>query len=175
MENVTTFDQTPKKSEEVQDDNMEVDSEVNKSAVPTLESKSHPPSQSTSLKVVEESKSSKSVTFNAKTTSPETPLDADSLYPVFWALQESFSQPKKLFAQEHFLEFKTGLEATMTMFKTVRNEQQTTRGLPKSGEENKRGVKRKRGQGDEDLAKAFNPKYLTSRDLFELEVGFLSV
>jgi THO complex subunit 1 len=99
-------------------------------------------------------------------------LSADELYPIFWALQQNFSQPKRLFDQANFAEFKVGLEATMTTFETVQKE---TMGRPtKAAEDSKRGTKRKRGQGDDDLANAFNPKYLTSRDLFELEVICLS-
>jgi THO complex subunit 1 len=45
----------------------------------------------------------------------------------------------------------------------------------KIAEEGKRGMKRKRSQCEDDLANAFNPKYLTSRDLFELEVRTLHV
>jgi THO complex subunit 1 len=54
------------------------------------------------------------------------------------------------------------------MFKSVQND---IGARPvKIAEDGKRGTKRKRSQGDDDLANAFNPKYLTSRDLFELEV-----
>lgn len=110
------------------------------------------------------SKISKGVTFS-KT---EKTMNMDDLYPVFWSLQHSFSQPKTLFDKTSFSGFKRGLEATMTMFRSVQSE---SSGRPtKSSEEGKRGTKRKRGQGDDDLADTYNPKYLTSRDLFELEV-----
>jgi THO complex subunit 1 len=60
----------------------------------------------------------------------------------------------------------------MAMFVKVQAE---TMGRPtKTVEDSKKGTKRKRGHGDDDLANAFNPKYLTSRDLFELEVSCLS-
>ena len=48
------------------------------------------------------------------------------------------------------------------------------RGPSKPVDDENRGTKRKRGQDDDDLAHIFNPKYLTSRDLFELEIKDLS-
>jgi THO complex subunit 1 len=158
VENVTTFDVLPAK--EVTPEKMEVDSEPKdiKQAI-----------NGTPRKAAEETiNASKGVTFSKA----EKSLSADELYPIFWSLQQSFSQPKRLFDQANFAEFKVGLEATMTTFETVQKE---TMGRPtKAAEDSKRGTKRKRGQGDDDLANAFNPKYLTSRDLFELEVFCLS-
>jgi len=100
-------------------------------------------------------------------------LDPDELYPVFWPLQESFSQPKKLFDPSHFTAFKAGLESTLAVFQTIQPEQ-TSRSrekLDKQIEENSESLKRKRNDEDDELAGAFNPKYLTSRDLFKLEVS----
>jgi THO complex subunit 1 len=154
VENVTTFDVIPGKTE-LPADQMDIDTDIKQTA--------------------EESKNnSKSVTFNAKGEKPvETPLDADSLYPIFWSLQQIFSQPKRLFDEKYFTGFKKGLEATMVMFRSVQNEQ-TDRNPPKLLEDGKKTAKRKRGEGEDDLANTFNPKYLTSRDLFELEISDLS-
>jgi len=105
-----------------------------------------------------------------KPAGPDQPLEPDTLYPLFWSLQECFNQPKKLFDKDQLARFKEGLEATMTTFRVIQNEQG---GRPsKSMEDTKRGVKRKKldSEGD-DISNAFNPKYLTSRDLFELEVS----
>lgn len=159
-ENVTTFDKLPAKDSEPE--RMDVDSDASKVAPTTSNSTTN--DVTNAGKPVEESSSgSKGVTF-----SKAEPMDADELYPIFWSLQESFNQPKKLFNATHFGGFRAGLEATMTMFKSVQTEMN---GRPvKVAEEGKRGTKRKRSQGDDDLANAFNPKYLTSRDLFELEV-----
>lgn len=153
MENVTTFDALPPK--EATPEKMEVDSET-KDAKPTA--------NGTFKKAFEEAITSmKGVSFSKA----EKPLSGDALYPIFWALQQSFSQPKGLFDQGKFAEFKSGLEATMTTFKIVQAE---SMGRPtKVVDDNKRGSKRRRSQGEDDLANAFNPKYLTSRDLFELE------
>lgn len=100
---------------------------------------------------------------------PDKPLSPDALYPLFWSLQDSFSQPKKLFDAVQFTSFRNSLEATVKAFQTIRNDQGPR--TSKSAEDAKSKLKRKRDDGDDDSsANAFNPKYLTSRDLFELEV-----
>jgi THO complex subunit 1 len=154
-ENVTTFDKIYTK--QADPEKMEVDADSDSKAVDVTQNLAG------AKPVGEISSGSKGVTF-----SKVEPLSADELYPVFWALQESFNQPKKLFDADNFVTFRAGLEATMTMFKSVQTEMT---GRPvKTAEESKRGTKRKRSQSEDDLANAFNPKYLTSRDLFELEV-----
>ncbi|POS87369.1 hypothetical protein EPUL_000447 [Erysiphe pulchra] len=100
-------------------------------------------------------------------------MSADQLYPLFWSLQKYFSQPKELFDRTNFSNFKVGLEATMLMFKSVQRESNVDR-VAKSTDDSRRGLKRKRGSTDDGLANTFNPKYLTSRDLFELEIRDLS-
>lgn len=158
-ENVTTFDKQPPKGSDPE--NMDVDSDA-KPAPLTSDSTSN--GVSAAAKPADESSSgSKGVTF-----SKNEDISADELYAIFWSLQESFNQPKKLFDTSHFGSFRAGLEATMTMFKSVQSEMNGRH--VKVAEEGKRGTKRKRSQGEDDLANAFNPKYLTSRDLFELEV-----
>lgn len=173
VENATTFDELPPKTESA-GEAMEVDSE--NAAIQTAasaDSKIIATSSSGSSKPSEEQKgSTKSVSFDAKSNQAEKPLDPDILYPIFWSLQQSFSQPKRLFDQANLTDFKKGLEATMVMFKSVHKSVQNEQRSPsKSLEESKRGSKRKRGQQGHDLATTFNPKYLTSRDLFELEVS----
>lgn len=103
----------------------------------------------------------------------DQPLDPDALYPIFWSLQESFNQPKKLFDAAQLAAFKTGLEATMATFRSIKAEQpsRTTREkLDRQSDEVNHTLKRKRDDVDEELDSGFNPKYLTSRDLFKLEV-----
>lgn len=97
----------------------------------------------------------------------QKPYDADSLYSLFWSLQESFSQPLKLFDAAHFTKFKSSLEATMKAFQAIHHSEASSRSL----ESSRRSLKRKREDGEpEDAPETFNPKYLTSKDLFELEV-----
>ncbi|KAK4106920.1 hypothetical protein N658DRAFT_503299 [Parathielavia hyrcaniae] len=106
----------------------------------------------------------------------DKPLDPDSLYPIFWSLQESFNQPKKLFDPSHFASFKAGLEATMATFRSIKPEQpsKAKERLDKPVEEMDHSLKRKRDDVDDELASGFNPKYLTSRDLFKLEISDLA-
>ncbi|KAB5557975.1 THO complex subunit 1 transcription elongation factor-domain-containing protein [Coniochaeta sp. 2T2.1] len=102
-------------------------------------------------------------------------LTADELYPVFWSLQAVFSQPKKLFDTAKLAEFKTGLEATMATFSTIKPEPRKQE-KDKQGDESKRSPKEEKPEdGDDELANTFNPKYLTSRDLFELEISDISL
>ncbi|KAK4124004.1 hypothetical protein N657DRAFT_645619 [Parathielavia appendiculata] len=106
----------------------------------------------------------------------DKPLDPDTLYPIFWSLQESFNQPKKLFDPSHFTSFKAGLEATMATFRSIKPEQpsKAKERLDKPVEEMNHSLKRKRDDVDDELASGFNPKYLTSRDLFKLEISDLA-
>ncbi|KAL1311353.1 hypothetical protein AAFC00_001527 [Neodothiora populina] len=91
------------------------------------------------------------------------------LYPVFWRLQNDFSEPTRLFNDENFGPFKESLERTIARFKA------TPVIVTKSGVDSQRGTKRKYGQQTGDhYANNYNPKYLTSRDLFELEMSDLA-
>lgn len=154
-QNVTIYDQDALKLDAAED-KMDVDSEA------------------TPAKDGERSGPGKAVSFSdKKEAAGEKPLDADALYPVFWSLQESFNQPKKLFSPAHFGHFKTSLQATMAAFK-ARPVQQEPKSS-KQAEESKRGLKRKLSSDIDAIVDTFNPKYLTSRDLFELEIGDLSL
>lgn len=159
-ENVTAFDVLPSKEPDV--DTMDVDQATD--AKPNSTSSKGTTNGIAKKPTDETSNAGKAVSFSK----PGKPLDADELYPIFWSLQRSLSQPKNLFDAVKLADFKAGLEATMVMFKSVQTE--SSGRSSKTTEEPKRGIKRKRGQGDDDLANTFNPKYLTSRDLFELEV-----
>lgn len=116
----------------------------------------------------------KAVKFESeKARLPDEVPDMDTLYSMFWSLQQFFSQPTRLFDEENLSAFKANLHATMSKFKQVHQDQQA-RGNTRHTGESTRGTKRKRnGQADE-LAGTFNPKYLTSRDLFDLEISDLA-
>ena len=117
---------------------------------------------------------SKSVKFESGKADVATHVaDMDTLYEMFWSLQDYFSQPTKLFEKENLEAFKGGLRATVGKFREVQQDQ-LGRGATKLPLELKRGIKRKRPGSDNELASSFNPKYLTSRDLFDLEVSDLS-
>ena len=95
-------------------------------------------------------------------TKVEVP-DSRTLYSTFWSLQHIFSNPTKSFDTEAFAGFKKGLELAFTKFKAT----------PKVPRVTAQSRKRKREEGDSDFASTFNPKYLTSRDLFDLELSDL--
>ncbi|KAI6835554.1 nuclear matrix protein [Hortaea werneckii] len=109
-----------------------------------------------------------------KRTPEEVVLSSSELYPIFWRLQQDFSQPTRLFAKDDFATFKKGLSQTLAKFKKT----PTVVSAKSSGD--RRGVKRKSGEDnpEEDAADHFadnyNPKYLTSRDLFDLELSDLA-
>ncbi|KAK5988864.1 THO complex subunit 1 [Cladobotryum mycophilum] len=105
-------------------------------------------------------------------SSSQKPLDPDTLYPLFWSLQENFSQPLKLFDPENFGKFRSNLEDTIKAFQALHDDaSQTSRSM----ETLRRTLKRKRDEDPtEAQPEAFNPKYLTSKDLFQLEISDLS-
>lgn len=98
------------------------------------------------------------------------PLSSDELYGLFWPLQECFSQPLTLFEPATFKKFQLGVEETVKKFRTYPSDE----GLRSSSaqEDAKQNLKRKRdGSDGTGQSEAFNPKYLTSKDLFDLEVS----
>lgn len=154
-QNVTTYDQVTLRSEDAED-KMDVDSEV-----PAAKQEG-----------ANDQTQSKTVSFSEKKDTPaEKSLDADALYPIFWSLQDSFNQPKKLFEPANLAHFKSGMEATMTAFKA--NPPSNEAKSSKQNDDKQRGQKRKLDSEDDDVLTSFNPKYLTSRDLFELEASSL--
>ncbi|KAM4055350.1 THO complex subunit 1 transcription elongation factor domain-containing protein [Hirsutella rhossiliensis] len=100
-------------------------------------------------------------------------FDPDSLYASFWSLQECFSQPLKLLVPTHMAHFKNNLGATLKAFQAIHNGEGAQ--SSKSMENMRRDLKRKREEDEAgDGLATFNPKYLTSKDLFELEISDLS-
>jgi THO complex subunit 1 len=105
----------------------------------------------------------------SKTAAGEQRMNLDVLYPLFWGLQAYFSNPTKLFDPQHFAGFKAGLEATVFTFRQINTDHDSRSGA-KGPEEVRKGTKRKRTGDGVEIASSFNPKYLTSRELFDLEV-----
>ncbi|PHH73406.1 hypothetical protein CDD82_5489 [Ophiocordyceps australis] len=150
VENVTTFDSSPSSFE-------------TKMCLDEPQTDANKPSKDSKTGI-------KGVTFDAKNTQDIS--DSDSLYPLFWSLQESFSQPLKLFDPVYFNHFKSSLEATMKTFQTIIYEGSNP---SKSTQISRQEPKRKRSEaGLDEGPELFNPKYLTSRDLFGLEISDLS-
>ena len=185
-ENVTTFDK-PSATTEVQlEDNMDTKQDTEEHDIEKLEM------VDAMQDVAETEASSKDQNFGSegaqKQTDPSSKAvkfdsddvktslaepDNDTLYPIFWSLQDNFSQPTQLFEDEVFRKFKDSLELTLRKFRVIQLEQQS-RGSSKIADESKTNLKRKRGGVEEEMANSFNPRYLTSRDLFDLEISDLA-
>ncbi|KAJ0422562.1 THO complex subunit 1 transcription elongation factor-domain-containing protein [Aspergillus carlsbadensis] len=169
-ENVTTFDTILKEQSTEQADGMDVDMHDNKESPPIDNS------QASERQGVDEKSPSRDLPGTPKVTitrpgdpSPGILLDLDSLYPIFWGLQAYFSAPTRVFDTQHFATFKTGLESTLSAFKNVKTDLETSNS--KTSEEIRKSNKRKRTADGPEIASSFNPKYLTSRELFDLEVN----
>ncbi|KAI2630831.1 THO complex subunit 1 transcription elongation factor-domain-containing protein [Hypoxylon sp. NC1633] len=152
VENVTAFEEAQAQPDESAD-KMVIDTETDSAKEGKEESKP----------------TTKAVSFDSKNKpAADKPLDTNTLYPVFWSLQHHFSQPTTLFDSAELAKFKAGLESTMTAFEKL---QRSTKG---SDESKATSQKRKSYEGDDDLRSSTNnPKYLTSRELFELEISDL--
>ncbi|KAJ6015681.1 hypothetical protein N7540_010272 [Penicillium herquei] len=97
-------------------------------------------------------------------------VDLDALYPIFWNLQSFFSAPSKMFDAERFASFKAGLDATLQAFNNIQTDIEN-QSASRPSDEGHKSHKRKRTHDENEVGTSFNPKYLTSRDLFDLEVG----
>lgn len=155
VENVTTFEVSAQTSEKAED-RMDVDVGGEAEAVKAPDG------------MREEDEIAKSGAPDQNVKEKSQTLDTDTLYPIFWSLQHAFSNPVRLFSEENFNDFKKGLEATLAKFKEV------PKVIQAPSPEGKRGVKRKFDDGYDEFANTFNPKYLTSRDLFKLELSDLA-
>ena len=183
-ENVTVFEALPPKPELKSDQSMDVDQQQGH-ATENDDPTSTNATDSTVLEIEQStggenqpSNVSRTVQFKDKDGDgnrelQEASLDLDTLYPIFWSLQESFSSPTRLFDDANLQSLKSGLESTMRKFRDIHQEH-SARGASKLPDESKRGMKRKRDGQEEELAASFNPKYLTSRDLFDLEISDLA-
>ena len=185
VENTTSFDEIPAVSN---DEKMEIDKQEGGVKDEGAEAAADDHGEAEAKSSDDTTKAGKTVTFETGSQQQQQQkkeqevLSADALYPVFWSLQNYFSNPTKLFVKDAFETFKLGLASTMAKFKAVDEEQSKQGAANRTADEGKGrtttgggvvGEKRKRGS-DEDMTAHFNPKYLTSRELFELEVGFPS-
>lgn len=170
LENVTVFEDVPSGPRSGHANGMDIDQEVESKPKDESASTAPPAASEEKTKTEKNGPIINVVKDDAQSEkSKDPPLTVDALYTIFWSLQELYSHPTKLFEDTSLQTFKDGLKATIEKFKEVQQEQQA-RGSSKLPEDSRRGVKRKRNGQEDELASAFNPKYLTSRDLFELEV-----
>ncbi|MCJ1431102.1 hypothetical protein MMC27_000453 [Xylographa pallens] len=175
MDNITTYDQTHAQISS-NPDRMDVDLDDTTKSNLTGQDRTSNNIKELPLSVInpEAPKDAKVVKVESKgLESKESAIDADALYPVFWSLQDYFSAPTRLFEATNMKSLRSSLEATLIQFKEVQKDVEV-RSSSRPPEENKRGKKRKRGGNGEETASSFNPKYLTSRDLFELEISDLA-
>ncbi|KAL8755811.1 MAG: hypothetical protein Q9199_003376 [Rusavskia elegans] len=183
VENVTVFDKVPGKQAIISDS---FDGAMDVDQAPDATRKEETVSGDLTVVAASEAQSgtpqppdntAKTVKFDAQEDKLQEPEpDTEALYPVFWSLQDVFSQPTRLFETSTFESFKTGLDLTFRKFKAVQQHQQS-RGTAKLPSAAHRPLKRKRAGAEsdqQDLAGSFNPRYLTSRDLFDLEISDLA-
>ncbi|RJE27393.1 nuclear matrix protein [Aspergillus sclerotialis] len=170
-ENVTTYDDISKEPVE-EKDAMDVDISDEKKPATNEEQKPED-AQATSGEDSQEVKQNGSkpphIAVPKDEKDKDRAVDLDTLYPMFWGLQAYFSSPTKMFDPQHFATFKTGLESTLSAFKSMNTEVETQN--TSRGSEDRKSAKRKRTADGAEIASSFNPKYLTSRDLFDLEVN----
>ena len=160
VENITTFDAEHKKSEDAIKP-MELDSKDSHQAVSEGGTPAAPGAD-----MVDGQVSSKTLSKPSQTSAAESQPDLDALYPKFWALQSYCSAPTRLFDSNNLKLFKEGIAMTMACF-----QQMSAHTAPSNRQDDpRRGTKRKRSETGNEIASTFNPKYLTNRDLFDLEV-----
>jgi len=176
VENVTGYEDLSPKIEAKVDDDMEVEPKKDDEAIEKESGNEGVIVTADQVKAAPEQvgQPSKTVKFDAKDEKPQEVVpDMDTLYPIFWSLQEDFSTPTRLFEESNLQAFRSGLETTIRKFKQVQEELKG-RGATKLPDDRNRGVKRKRNGQEDQLSSSFNPKYLTSRDLFDLEISDLA-
>ena len=172
VENITAFDSSPEALLS-NGNNTHIDGSAGNSSIAvTANDSSFQPVHPTG----EEGKG-----YSGKTVSPPSASlkpsenspapDLYALYPIFWGLQAYLSAPTELFFPEPMAKFKFGLETTLSSFQQVRSNVTTSGKQP---DDAKRSIKRKSSDGDSESTGTFHPKYLTNRDLFELEIHDLA-
>ncbi|KNG82441.1 THO complex subunit Tho1 [Aspergillus nomiae NRRL 13137] len=174
-ENVTTYDEILKPDTRVPDEADVVMSDEHELPTTIVENQQEDnntdsPSLSDPQASIQDQSTAPKVIISQDEGVDEKANDLNTLYPMFWGLQAYFSAPTRIFDPQHFTTFRTGLEATLSAFKSVNTDLESS-GTSKTSEELRKSNKRKRTADGQEIASSFNPKYLTSRDLFDLEVN----
>ncbi|KAJ5631625.1 uncharacterized protein N7484_011725 [Penicillium longicatenatum] len=165
-ENVTTYDEIVKSTTENDDGDTSMTDGNDGSATPDGQPDQGNKDDGATPEI--DSRVPKVIFSRGRKDKPKEKVDLDALYPIFWSLQSYFSAPSKMFDAERFASFKSGLEATLHAFKNINTDLENQG--PARSEDTSRSHKRKRGD-EAEVGTSFNPKYLTSRDLFDLEVS----
>ncbi|KAF2724497.1 hypothetical protein K431DRAFT_217797 [Polychaeton citri CBS 116435] len=163
VDNVTTID-LPEESKTKDGEEMVVDSEMPVSAEATSKEQTPAPKEATPLLAGKpESKlASFKAARDARKPVEEPLLENSTLYPIFWGLQKAFSNPRQMMKDKGFPDFKAALQATIAKFKKT------------PPVVSMRATKEQNGDGTGNAIDNYNPKYLTSRDLFDLELSDLA-
>lgn len=170
-ENVTTYDEITKPSAEDEDEDTTM-TEGNDNSTTDGQTEAISPVENAETGASSDgtSKIPKVVISEGKDKNSKQDVDLNSLYPMFWSLQAYFSSPTKTFEPERFEKFKIGLEATLSAFKSINTDLENQKSQ-RSSEDARKSTKRKRSGDEAEVGTSFNPKYLTSRDLFDLEIS----
>ncbi len=162
-ENVTVFDSDAQKSEDAVKP-MAIDAQGDQ----TMGSRPQTPLSVPDGPASQRAPRSTPIPTKAADASSEAP-DLDKLYPIFWSLQSFFSSPTRLFDRAELASFKIGILATLSVFQKMPSTASASTTV-------KRGTKRKLSNTDSptSVSNTFNPKYLTNRDLFDLEIHDIS-
>ena len=99
---------------------------------------------------------------------PVESLDPQALHSIFWGLQKSLAYPPRVLDPPIFAEFKSAFEATLMKFQAV------PKVMANASVDQEQNGKRQIAELDE-YYDSYNPKYLTSRELFELEVWMMDL
>ncbi|KAK4975573.1 hypothetical protein LTR66_010968 [Elasticomyces elasticus] len=165
VENVTTYEQT-EPEQAAQPETAEVDAPPPSSDKPTESNQASEPSEAMDGEYRSGLAEPAKLTY-MRTDDPT--VDNNSLYPMFWRLQQDLSNPVRLFEKANFQTFKEGLATSLAKFRKTPVVVQTK--VSEHG--GAQGEKEKHGDEHVDRSSSsYNPKYLTSRDLFDLEVMF---
>ncbi|KAL8904332.1 MAG: hypothetical protein Q9207_003343 [Kuettlingeria erythrocarpa] len=198
VENVTVYEKPLTRKDKGPEGAMEIDIEpatVEKEKTPTTDLQPAAKTEGDASTPQPPDTTEKSVKSDAEQpkpqeAEPEPEPDTETLYPVFWSLQNTFSQPTRLFDTETFASFKSGLDLTLHKFKAVQQQQQSRPSATNPSASPTNTLKRKRSNLETDqqqskrprseqddnrqtklASTSFNPRYLTSRDLFALELS----
>ena len=143
-ENVTTYDEITKSAIENEDEDITM-TEGNEISTTDGQTEAATPAENPETGASSDGPSTipKLVVSEGKDKKSNQPVDLNALYPMFWSLQGYFSSPTKTFEPERFEKFKTGLEATLSAFKSINTDLENQKSQ-RSSEEARKSTKRKR-------------------------------
>jgi len=98
--------------------------------------------------------------------------EVDQFYPLFWSIQEDLSNPIRLMETLGKFEiFQRSVKTVLDKFRSHDEADQQSGAVPKDPPNKKR---KRDDDDDDDVKRYFSPKFLTSRNLFDLELADVS-